>query len=111
MIQSHDLFTASELKNAGIQLAIQNAELKHTGWADEALNHLTDFIRTRRTPFMCEEVREYAEKRGLPKAPSNRAWGSIVQTAKKRQLINRVGTSIVSNKKAHCCFATLWVVA
>ena len=57
-----DLFTASELKNAGIQLAIQHAENKHEGWADEALNHLADFVRTRRTPFMCEEVREYAEK-------------------------------------------------
>ena len=104
-----DLFTASELKNAGIQLAIQHAENKHEGWADEALNHLADFVRTRRTPFMCEEVREYAEKRGLPKSPSNRAWGSIVQAAKKRQLIKHVGFSQVSNPRAHMANASLWL--
>lgn len=106
-----DLFTATDLKKAGMQLAIQHAEDKHEGWADEALNHLADFIRNRRTPFMCEEVRLYAESMGLPKAPSNRAWGSIVQAAKKRQLIKHVGFSQVSNPKAHCANASLWVAA
>lgn len=109
MMQTHDLFSAKELQQGGIAVAMDHANQVHDGWTDEAYTHLQNFTRTRITPFLCEEVRLYAEANGLAKPPSSRAWGGIIQRGKRDQLIKHVGFGSTSNPKAHGTPASLWV--
>lgn len=109
-MNSLNLFTAKELKNAGMQLAIEHAEIKHEGWGEQALDLLKEFIHYRTTPFMCEEARLYAEAKGLPKAPSARAWGGVIVLAKNQSLIVHAGYGTTTNPRAHGTPASLWVV-
>jgi hypothetical protein len=101
-------FTAQELKQSGINVAMHHAELKHEGWNEEALLHMKGFLRTRITPFLCEDVRLYAEENGMQKAPSARAWGGVILQAKKAGLIQHFGYTQVKNPRAHRANASLW---
>ena len=73
------------------------------------MTHFYRFLQSRITPFLCEEVRLYAEANGLPQAPSNRAWGGIILNAKKIGWIKHLGYSQVKNPRAHMANASLWV--
>lgn len=75
-----------------IQAAIDHADVEHTGWSVQARNMLLTYIEVRRgKPFICFDVRRWAERRGLPVPPTERAWGGIIQWAYRQQLIRRVG--------------------
>lgn len=105
-------FTGSELRDGGISVAIENANLKHDNWAEEAYSALMTYIKIHKQPFMCEEVRDFAHiELGLPQPPSARAWGSVMKHAAKQKIIIRIGTGQVSNPKAHCANAGQWIGA
>ncbi|HYN54374.1 MAG TPA: hypothetical protein VES38_06690 [Methylotenera sp.] len=109
---SLNLFTSAELKQGGITVAIDHANLKHEGWGESAYQMLKRFIASFDGKFMCEQVRQFAEDNGLPKAPSSRAWGAIIlRASKKDKLIKHVGFGQVTNPKAHHANASMWVRA
>lgn len=105
-------FSGSELKNAGIKVAADNADRVHENWSEDAYLALKTYIRIHKQPFMCEEVRDFAHiVLGLPQPPSARAWGSVMKHAAKQKIISRIGTGQVTNPKAHCANAGQWIGA
>ena len=98
-----------EAKNSGMDRAITSAEHTHQEWTAEALNHVRKFIRNvRAKTFLMEDVSQYAYQVGLPRPPSERAWGSIAHKAQKCQLIKKIGIANVSRKSAHRAYANLY---
>jgi hypothetical protein len=102
---------AAANRDTGMALATEHAKDHHKDWDVDALYWLTEFLFTRSTPFMAEEVREYAKHHGLADAPNQRAWGSILVKAKKLGLIKFVGYAQTTNPLAHRTPAALWVRA
>lgn len=103
------LFTGQELKQGGIQVALDNANMHHEGWADDAHAALVQFLTWHKTPFLCETFRVYAEEEcGLPSPPHARAYGGVMLRAKHEGLITHAGITQVKNPKAHCANASLW---
>lgn len=100
-------FTGESLRNTGIQLSLDHAEIKHEGWQEKAMNLLEKFLIGRRK-FMCEDFRAFCEKNGLPIPPSKRAFGAIILKAVKQGMIKRVGFGNTKNPKAHLTPASIW---
>ena len=98
--------TGEQLRDQGMNLAIQNANNKVENWSKLAYDFLIRYSKTE-SEFMTEEVREAA--RGILPEPLNlRAWGSVISTASRNGMIQRIGYRQVKNPKAHCTPASLW---
>jgi len=100
-------FTGEQLKEAGMNLALESAEADFNGWADSAFSFLQGFILSYKSSFMAEDIR-LASAGYVPEPPSKRAWGGIIARAAKAGLIRRVGFASVKNAKAHCTPASVW---
>jgi len=103
-----DLFAARELRDAGIQQAVDHADQVKENWSEDAYNFLLGYLPFVDT-FMTEEVREAAEGM-IDEPPSKRAWGAVILRAAKAGLIHRVGYKQTNNKKSHKTPASLWRV-
>lgn len=104
-----DWTTGTQLRDAGIRLASENAEAKEPGWNEDAYNLLKDFIKTVTGDFLCEDFRSYCEAHNFKTPPSLRAYGGIIMKASKDGLIRRVGYAQVKNPKAHAANASRWI--
>lgn len=103
-------FTGEELRDGGIQVALDSASRVQEDWAERAYEILKSYIRTQVGAFMCEHVRAYAKQfTDLSEPPSARAWGGIIQRAAREKLIKCIGTKPVENARAHRANASLWV--
>ena len=110
MNQTELVFSGKELASAGAKMALMHAESVHEDWGAEACEYLEIFLRLHPgREFMTEDVREYATKRGLPKPPSLRAWGAVMQRAQRAGIIRWAGNRQVRNRKAHHAVASVWV--
>ena len=97
------------LKNEGMQMSLFNADKKINGWSASARVFLEQYVgRFPEARFQTEDVRRWAYKRGLENPPSERAWGSVVSSAKKEGLIRFVGYESVENPLAHMTPAAVW---
>lgn len=94
------------LKEEGMQKAVDHANAVTPDWSEQALQMLERFPQQR---FMVEELREWAYAQGLPRPPSERAWGGVTAKARKLGLIMHGGYQSVKNPKAHCTPASCWV--
>ena len=83
---------AGDRRDEGIARAADRNERRHAGWQHEALGHLATFLSWQgdRT-FLAEEVREYAVSAGLVLPTDGRAWGALMQLAKRLEWIVAVG--------------------
>lgn len=109
LLNQADLFTGKELKQGGIQLAADHADQTYPGWQDQAINNLKYFLLWNNSPFMCETFRIFAETEcELTPPPHARAYGAVMQRAKREGLIEHAGIGQVSNPKAHMANASLW---
>lgn len=107
-MQQLDLFKSIQLRDKGIEQAIDNAEATHDNWGDLAYSFLIGYAMLH-TQFMAEDVR--VSSIGIvPEPPSKRAWGGVFVRAKKSGLIKSVGFGCVKNPKAHRTPATVWEV-
>ena len=75
---------AKAKRDVGIAAAGRNAGFT---WQDTALFWVGQFARSSKGPFMAEDVREHAEASGLPKPPDGRAWGVVMQAARRKGMI------------------------
>ena len=96
---------AEELKNTGINMAIDNALGISPKWQDQAIEHLRNF---KAKEFMAEELRQHAYDNGLDPPPSERAWGAVINEARRKGLIQHIGYRAVSNPTAHQTPAGVW---
>lgn len=109
-----DLFTGTELRDRGIEKAVDHANQEVENWSEEAYRFLKNFIeaskQSRVYTFMTEQARKESAYFNIKEPPSCRAWGGIVLRAAKEGLIRKVGFGKVTNPKAHCTPATVWEV-
>lgn len=65
----------------------------HAGdrWKRSARGYLLEFLTVRPSTFLAEDVRAFAELRGLETPPDGRAWGAVMQAAARERLIAKVG--------------------
>jgi hypothetical protein len=83
---------AEALRDIGIERAVEHADHAVDGWSDWALEAVRQYAsRHPDDPFLTEDVRDWAWKRGLPKAPDDRAWGAVMQRARRAGYIGNVG--------------------
>lgn len=110
MIQSSFNFSGNELKEKGIELAVDHAEQINPCWKEKAFEMFKEWLSGWPSGYMflMEDARQSLEVRGLPAPPSLRAYGRIIQMAKKEGLIVHAGYKQVSNPRAHQANASLW---
>lgn len=104
-----DAIEASQLRDEGIQKAIDHANDVTPDWSKRAYLFLLSFLGTHPGPFMMEEVRSHAALMDFPLPPHARAWGGIIARAAKAGIVERVGIQKVKNIKAHCANAAVWI--
>lgn len=63
------------------------AESSGEAWRLRAIACVREFISRVRGPFLAEDVREYAQERGLAEPPDARAWGVVMQRAQRERLV------------------------
>lgn len=95
-----DFTAATAARDLGIQRAADHANAVESEWTGQALGMLLAFVADRETPFLIEEVRAYAEARGLPEPPDKRSWGAVARraAAKKRIVKDGFGEAASSNR-------------
>lgn len=76
-------------RDEGISRAAEHAERVAEGWGRRARGYLLEYIasKPRGTTFLAEDVREFAEERGIDSPPDGRAWGHVMQAAKREGTI------------------------
>lgn len=103
---------AEQNKEIGMMASYNNAKRLIDGWHLSAFALLCDFLKENGdNPFMAEDVRFYANLKGLPKAPSDTAWGAVIRKAKTIKLIKFVSFGFTKNPLAHRTPASVWVKA
>jgi hypothetical protein len=79
------------------KLSSDRADRELGEWSKQAYAYLMQFARLHHNPFLVEDVRAYAEKKGLTPPPDGRAWGHIVQTARRAKQITSCGFGIAKS--------------
>jgi len=93
-----DMFGFYESKGHEMaRLSSDRADRELGDWSKRAYNLLMQFARLHHNPFLVEEARAYAELYGLEAPPDGRAWGHIVQTARRAQQIVSCGYGIAKS--------------
>jgi len=97
-----------KLAEAGMKAAEINANAKHHGWSEKALDFLKGYAEINPI-FLAEDVR-YASQGIVPIPVSQRAWGAImIKAVKLGWIYNRNGeTRKVKNALAHKANASVW---
>lgn len=102
---------ANELRDQGMQAAIDHADHVLDDWSVKAYAALKNFAAFQKSPFMCEEVRKYVADLDVPSPPSNRAWGLLMLKAAREGLIKHNGYGRTTSASAHRTPAAVWVRA
>ncbi len=98
--------TGEQLRDAGINKAINHANSVTENWGDKAYVLFLQFI-VDRTNFKCEDFREWVKDK-IDEPPSNRAFGAVIVRAAKAGKIKRIGFVNVTNPKAHKTPVSFW---
>jgi hypothetical protein len=99
--------TGFQLVEQGMSRALAHVESIDDGWGERAYQFVRGFAALR-TQFRTEEVRSYAEQRGLSSPPSARAWDGIIEKAACAGIIERIGFTTCENVKAHRNNVSCW---
>lgn len=103
-------FTAPQLRDAGMKLALEHAVEKVESWGDQCFELLKQYIEINRQPFQAEFFRMWCETGDrIQPPPHKRAYGPILMRGAKEGLLRKQGYAPTSNPKAHCAPTTVWV--
>ena len=106
MTQAELNFRGEDLRDRGMQQAIDHADEVVDGWSAIALKFVTHYALNNRT-FSGEQVR-IASRGVVPAPPHLRAWGGVMMKAAKMAIIRKCGYVQVDNPLAHKATAALW---
>lgn len=101
-----DFTDAMDRRDLGVQRAVDHANREESEWSGQALGMLTAFAAEATGPFLIEEVRPWAEARGLPPPPDTRAWGGVTRRAAAKKRIVKAGYG--SAASSNCSPKVLW---
>lgn len=97
------------LRDEGMKQAADHAEAINHGWSELAIEFVRAYsVIHKGEQFAGEDIRMWAESKGLLIPPHKRAWGNVILTAAKRGLLRKVGYKKTCNPLAHEAIATLW---
>jgi len=97
-------------RDRGIKRAADHADRCAPKWTDEAKKLALEYLlEIGDRNFLCEDLREFAERKGFAQPPSKRAWGGVIVSLAHAGKIKKIGTSQVKNKTAHMANAAVWV--
>jgi hypothetical protein len=97
------------LKNEGMQRALFSADRKDPGWPDRAFEQLKKYLEFHGyKEFKSEDMRQWAYKRGLPRPPDERAWGSVIARANKQGIIRFIRHTTYDQPHCHKGYTSLW---
>lgn len=102
MTDLFEMADALEARNAGIQIAADNADAHHIGWTDRAFQFLYDYAKTHQS-FISEDVSDASKEAGFPQPPTDRAWGAVYRRAIKESVIIQVGSGRSRRRHASIC--------
>lgn len=102
-----DAIRARELRDDGMQRAVDHANHVEPGWQERAVGYVKAFALVRRE-FMCEEARRYAEAQGIGPPPDKRAWGAVMMKCARMGLIEKIGLGYAKDPKVHMNPASVW---
>ncbi len=106
LFQAADTRKAAEAaRDAGMALAVNNAEANCPGWTTTALNWICEYAKTHST-FISEDCTEAAMAAGVPAPTNPKAWGAPFQMAARRGVIRRDGFGV--SKRRHLSPTPLW---
>jgi len=102
--------TGAKGRDDGMKRAIDHADAVIEDWGVRAMNILLIYVGAMASGdhTICEDIRQYAEIRGLPNPPDKRAWGSVMTCASRRKVLRSVGYAKARDPKVHCTPTTLW---
>ena len=93
-----DMFGFYESKGHEMaRLSSDRADRELGDWSTRAHNFLIQFAQSNPYGFLVEDARAYAELYGLEPPPDSRAWGHIIRTAKREQLVVSCGYGIAKS--------------
>lgn len=97
------------LADKGIKAAVDHADRVVKGWSDQAYATLLSYAAISPVGFTAEDVREFAEKAGVPQPPNAKAWGGPFKRARIAGRIRRVGFGTARFSQAHGAPKALWL--
>ena len=103
-----DLVDLIQVRDAEIGRAVDHANREIPRWSDLAYVALQAFLRIHAGTFIAPAVRQWAETRGVPVPPSNRAWGGVIRRARRAGLIVRDGYCDYGDGSMHLQTVTVW---
>jgi hypothetical protein len=100
-----DFTAARARRDDGMSRAVEHADRVEPTWSDRAFNVLREYALTHAEPFLIERVVE-ASKATLHAPTDKRAWGAVVQRARRAELIERAGYAPAAT--SNCSPKPLW---
>jgi len=89
--------TARARRDVGIARAGDHADLVRAQWRDTAAKLVLAFAEQCAKPFLTEDAAAFAYSHGLPQPVEPRAWGSVMQLAKRRGCIVSTGFALANS--------------
>jgi len=102
-----DMFDVVPLTGTQIGHALAKVAADNAGedWKKIAYEAFVEYARKNPT-FTTEQMR--AESKGIPPPPEPRAWGHIVNMAKRNNVIEYAGITTATSPKVHGMRITVW---
>jgi hypothetical protein len=101
-------FTREELRDAGMQQALDHANEVCEVWGETAYRYVVNYSRDHDV-FTSEQVRTESENSGEVPLPSDkRSWGSVMTRVVRSGYIVKIGIEIATDPKVHYSYITTW---
>lgn len=100
--------SGEERADEGAKRAADHADREISDWSDRAYSILMSYPDGGE-PFMTEDVRQYADKVGLPRAPDQRAWGHVIRRATRASKLKLVGYAPMKSPNCNANPKSVWV--
>ena len=84
---------AATRRDDGIRRARKHAEARLKSWRLLAMVALEKYLAARQgEAFLAEEFIDWSRKNNIAQPPDGRAWGSVFSSARRLDIIERIGT-------------------
>jgi len=111
MMQAAAMQRARLARDVGADAAVAHADAVVGSWSERAAALLREYGQTSAevgVTFTAEDVRGFAEDKGLPAAPDSRSWGAVIMRARNAGLIKHAGYETSKSPTRHHGITSAW---